>query len=259
MAEIRVFITSNAEGIEERVPSLLQHAQQVRKEPGCVQIEYFRGVEFPENFVQLELWDSPQSFDAHWNRPLEQVGLLADPKYLQSPFSLGTTDTPRRHGQNCIEFYERVTYANVGNYFLAEDTSKRIEAIRWPAWSAVRYIMQSNSDPNAPSQAQGYYDETRREFGCLQFDAYRSLEFPENALNLELWDSPEAIERHWIYRQVQRKYGVGSGPQGARVEPPARRYGTAGREWYPQCRYERAGDIWVPEKLAQRQSVIRWT
>ena len=260
MAEIRVLVQSAQEGLEGEVDALLERATKARKEPGCLQYELFRGTELPENFALLQLWESEQTFDAHWRKQAEAgASLLGDLRQLQAPYHLGSPQSPRRHGQNGVEFSKRVVTQPLDNVWVPRDESLRTESVRWPATLPVRFISQNTSDPSLPGQPQTYYGESRAEEGCLQFEPYRSIEFPENALTLELWDTPQAIEKHWLSRLTQRIYpGTGTGPS-PRPEPPPRRYGQPGSEWSQTTWYAFVDGVWVPEDPAMRTLTIRWT
>lgn len=261
MAEIRVLIQSAQEGLAQEVDGLLEQALTMRKLPGCLQYELFRGSEFPENFVLLQLWQSEQAFDAYWKAHFESGrGLLGDVKQLQAPYHYGSPQSPRRSGQNGVEFSKRVVTQGMDNIWLPRDESLRFESVRWPATLPVRFISQGTSDPSLPGQPQQYWDDSRVEEGCMQFEPFRSIEFPENSLNLELWDTPQAIEKHWLNRLTQRIYpAAGSPPAAPRPAPPERRYGQAGSEWSQSTWYALVQGVWMPEEPALRTLTIRWT
>jgi quinol monooxygenase YgiN len=260
MAEIRVLVQSALEGLADQIPGLLDAARAARTEPGCLQYELFRSAELPEDFALLQLWENERAFDDHWRKQLDRgVSLLGDLRQVQAPYHFGSPQSPRRHGQNGVEFSKRVVTQGVDNVWMPRDESLRSEFVRWPATLPVRFISQNTSDPSTPGQTQQFYDESRAEEGCLQFEAFRSIEFPENTVTLELWDSPRAIEKHWLNRLTQRMYPSPDAPMPApRPEPPARRYGQAGSEWSQSTWYALVEGVWMPEDPDLRTLAIRW-
>lgn len=258
MAEIRVLVQSAQEGLDGEVSVLLDGARKAREEAGCLQYELFRSTEFPENFALLQLWESEQAFDDHW-RASGGASPLGDAKQLQAPYHMGSPQSPRRHGLSGVEFSKRVLTQAADNIWVPRDEALRMESVRWPATLPVRFISQNTSDPATPGQPQQYWDASRAEEGCLQFEPFRSVEFPENTVTLELWDQAQAIEKHWLSRLAQRIYPQEGAPTPApRPEPPARRYGQPGSEWSQTTWYALLDGVWVPEDPAMRTLATRW-
>lgn len=256
MPSVRVLYCSNQRGLEAETERLRARAAAVRAEPGCLEFDTFRDVEHPENFAQLELWASPQAFDAHWQRS-KAAGLLAGVQNLTAPHHRGTPEYPRRDGNNGAEFYRYQPFALTGRTFSALDPADRIEALRWPSRGGVRIIINSSTDPAGDAAFAAYSDETRAQQGCLEFSFYRSLEFPENNLHLELWQGPPAVyDEHFYLRTVQQLYGIGL------PRPPTtaleRRYGGTGFEFYQHGFFTLVDDVWQPEDPAERLATIRW-
>ena len=232
-------------------------AAAVRAEPGCLEFDTFRDVEYPENFAQLELWESPQAFDAHWQRH-KAAGVFCDLANLMAPHHRGTPQYPRRGGNNGAEFYPHATFAMTNQTFVAKDPAARIESLRWPSRSGVRIVIQSCTDPAGDAAFVPYAAETRAQAGCLEFAFYRSLEFPENNLHLELWQGPPAIyDEHFYQRTLHKLYGIGL-PRPP-TPPLERRYGSDGFEFYQHGFFTLIGDVWQPENPAERLSTVRWT
>ena len=229
----------------------------MRAEPGCLEFDTFRDVEYPENFAQLERWESPQAFDAHWERT-KAAGIFCAVDNLLAPHHRGTPEYPRRDGNNGAEFYHYQAFTIAGQIFVAADPSERIESLRWPSRSGVRIIIQSSTEPAGDRDFFPYAAETRAQKGCLEFAFYRSLEFPENNLHLELWQGPPAVyDEHFFLRTLHRLYGSGlARPPSAPLE---RRYGTAGFEFYQHGFFALAGEVWQPENPAERLATVRWT
>lgn len=257
MGAVRVVLSSNSQSIEREVPNLIEQAQLIRKEPGCLQFEFFRGNEFPENFVQLELWESPEAYDDHWKRH-SQRALFDEVAKLEAPYHHGPPAFPRRHGVNGCELYHHTYFQQVAGAFTPVDSDKRSESIRWPAVPRpVRIVIQSSTDPSEDDAYLAYSSETRQEPGCLQFDYYRSLEFPENKLHLELWeDPPEVYDVHYLHRHLQRIWDIGVRQSPRPVE---RRYGKSGMEFYPHRFFTLdANNTWQPEDVETRMITVRW-
>ncbi|HEV8022546.1 MAG TPA: antibiotic biosynthesis monooxygenase [Candidatus Lustribacter sp.] len=257
MPSVRVLYCSNQRDLPERIERLRERAAAVRAEPGCLEFDTFRDVEYPENFAQLELWASAQAFDAHW-AATKTAGIFCAVDNLLAPHHRGTPDYPRRDGNNGAEFYQHQTFMIAGQIFVSTDPGERIESVRWPSRSGVRIIIQSSTEPAGDRDFFPYAAETRAQKGCLEFAFYRSLEFPENNLHLELWQGPPVVyDEHFYLRTLHRLYGIGL------ARPPStpvdRRYGTAGFEFYQHGFFAPAGDLWQPENPAERLATVRWT
>jgi quinol monooxygenase YgiN len=256
-ASVRVLYCSNQRSLDANLAGLRERAAAVRAEPGCLEFDTFRDVEYPENFAQLELWENPAAFDAHWQRA-KQAGIFCDLANLTAPNHRGTPDYPRRDGNNGAEFYRHQVFVFAGRTFVAKEPAERIESLRWPSRSGVRIIIQSSTDPAGDASFYPYSAETRAQKGCLEFAFYRSLEFPENNLHLELWQGPPVVyDEHYYLRTVQQLYGLGL------ARPPStpleRRYGTAGLEFYQHGFFTLIDDVWEPEAPAERLATVRWT
>src|SRR5712691_268971 len=87
MTAVRLVVQSNPADSAARDADLVKYTTAMRETPGCVQAEDFRGTEYPEDLLHVELWESPASFDAHWQKAVSagDAGLLADLLSLQSP------------------------------------------------------------------------------------------------------------------------------------------------------------------------------
>lgn len=256
MTPVRVVFQTNSEGDQE----ILQAATKLaRGLPGCLQAEDFRSVEFAENLLHIELWESTAAWDAAWEAlrgAPEGRALIAKYQASQAPFHGGAPAAPRRTGQNGLEFYKQARFAPVSGAWVASDEGVRANSIRWPAWGIVRIVIQSASDPAIVTPASQIANsiETRLEKGCLHFEFFRGVEFSENVVLIESWASAEIYDVHWMGRLVQQR---ASGPV-ARPTPPERRYGQTSFEWYSQCYYALTDDVWMPEDPQQRMSSVYW-
>ena len=256
MFPIRALFSTNSRSLGDRVDELRRRADAVRNEPGCLEFDFFRGIEFPENFVLLELWENAEAFDRHW-ASFSATALPTSLRELCAPFHGGTADFPRRHGRSGAEFYPKRDFTFSGRTFVAADPTDRLECLRLPTVGGVRIVISSSTDPASDESFYAYSAETRAQAGCLEFDFFRSLEFPENNLHLELWAGPPAVyDDHYALRTLQVLYGQGlARPPSSPVE---RRYGTAGFEFYQHQFYTHADGVWEPEDPAARLFTVRW-
>ena len=256
MHPIRALYCSNAAELSGKVDELIAQAHDVRAEPGCLEFDFYRDIEFTENFVQMELWESQAAFDAHWKLRAEG-GVFCETGFLAAPFHLGTPRSPRRHGRNAAEFYHHQRFQPGDGFVMPFDTSDLVESIRWPTHAGHRIILQNATDPTQDHAFIPYCADTRAERGCLEFAYYRSLEFPENNLLIELWDAPAAVyDEHYYSRTLQKLHSTGvPQPPWPRVE---RRYGANGSEHYDHCMFTLIGGVWQPEDPAERSATVRW-
>ncbi len=256
MSPIRVLITSVHQELEPKLPELVDLANRVRQEQGCLEFEFFRDPEFPENLAQVELWETIADFDRRWKLH-GQLSISDELRSLQSPYHNGLPAFPRRHGQSGVEFYHQTYFQISGGIIAPLDQDLPSKSIRWPTMSGVRILMRANSDPAIDAEFKDYSMETRAQAGCLEFAFYRSLEFPENNLHLELWAAPpEAYDLHFLYRGLQRLWGLGvKRPVPQRVEG---RYGGVGMEFYQHQFFALTGDVWEPEEANRRMVTIQW-
>jgi quinol monooxygenase YgiN len=260
MSCIRLAVQSNVAD-KARVEAALAAAALVRAEEGCLQYELFRSIEFPENLAQLELWESETAYDRHWRRlrdELASAGLLADPSaHLSAPNHHGMPHAPRREGLNGVELYPYARFVrSPADVWVHAEEAQRIDSVRWPAWSAVRIIIQTNMPVEADAGAIKTSLDTRKEPGCLQFEHYRGIEFPENTVLFELWHDPEIYDIHYLNRIKERMFG-GATPSPSRGSVE-RRYGQTGFEWYQHTFFLELDGIWQPENPAYRVSTVRW-
>lgn len=257
---VRVMVSTCHQDLDDRIPDLIKYSQEVRKEPGCLQFEYFRSHDLPENLARLELWESAAAWDAHWNKISSEPGGLekfADGNiaHVQAPYHWGTPQSPRRDGVNSVEFYRHTLSTGNEGTFIPADPADQVQTLRWPVRSALRLILQSTA-PTEWRPPVEYYHETRSEPGCLQFEHYRGVEFEENAITMELWASQDIYDRHFIHRNGQRVYNYGTLPAG-RPAAPERRYGKPGMEFLEQSIYNLVGGVWQPENPAERMVTVR--
>ncbi len=256
MTAIRVAVQSTFADADDRIPGLLDYSQRVREEAGCIQAEDFRSSEFPNNVMHLQLWEDSASFDAFWKKQGDR-GILNDARTWQTPHHYGLPGAPRRHGQTGIEFYRHEYFGRAENVWVLADEKERSQSIRFPAWSLVRILIQGTVPPDWDASTQlDNAQETRLEPGCIQFENYRGIEFPENTCLIELWSSPEIYDIHWLNRLVQQEARAG-GPAGQRPQAD-RRYSRPGAEWYAHSYFTLVDGVWQPEETDRRMVTVRW-
>lgn len=261
MAPIRFIVQSNPLDGDSRLAALAAYAREARKETGCLQMEDFRSIVDAQNLLHLELWESAAAWDAHWLRLLQHGPkgpgkALLELIELAEPTIGGKQLPPRQFGANGIELYEQRPYAHRdGVWFPA--TASLPASIRWPAWSAVRIIVQMTLNPSSDTTRQVNSAYRRRDYqGCDEFDHFRGTEYPENSVLMELWSTPKVYDDFWHYLQTEH---LTNPIPGERPLPAARRYGSAGNEWHNHCYYTLTeSGVWQPRDPALRSSVVRW-
>jgi quinol monooxygenase YgiN len=255
---IRVVLQANSADAEAVLPSMLEYSSRTRSEAGNLQAEVFRGNEFAENVLLLELWEGAASFDTHWAKVAADSRALEMFAAWQAPYHYGRPSAPRRQGTSGVEIYRQVLYSRVESAWAPSDAAERPASVRFPAWGPVRIVIQGTSEPGPPSPAQlDNAQESRLEPGCVQFENFRSVEYPENTCLMELWTTPEIYDIHWLNRLLQQASRASSGPA---APPPQveRRYGSPGFEWYAHSYYTLVDGIWQPEDTRLRMSTVRW-
>jgi quinol monooxygenase YgiN len=259
MTAIRMVIQGSFADADSVIPTLQRYIQEARNDAGNLQAELFRGNEFADNLLGLFLWEDSAAFDAHWARSSQDTQRVATMTAQQAPNHHGTPGAPRRHGENGVEFYRQVMYGRVDGAWAPSEEAERPASIRFPAWGPVRIVIQGTSEPGAPTSAQlDNAAESRLEPGCIQFENFRSIDYPENTCLMELWESPEIYDIHWLNRLMQQAPRPGQPPAPPRPTPPERRYGKAGLEWYAHNYFTLVGNVWQPENAARRMTTVRW-
>jgi quinol monooxygenase YgiN len=251
---IRVVVQGSYATGNDLMPAMVEYSRGLRKEAGNLQAEDFGSTEFPGQFLHLELWESAAAFDAHWAKA-PGIDLLGS---WQAPNHHGTLAAPRRQGENGIEFYRHVIYSRSENYWAPAEDGERVASVRFPAWGAVRIVIQGTSPPGPPTPAQlDNSQESRLEPGCIQFEHFRGIEYPENTCLMELWSTPEIYDIHWLNRLLQQAARAGQQPPPP-LPPVERRYGRPGAEWYAHSYYTLVDDVWQPENTDLRMVTVRW-
>lgn len=256
MTALRMICQTNRKSDLDVLQTATAHA---RKSQGCLQAEDFRGVEFGQNLLHLQLWNSPQAWDAYWRDlkdTTEGQRLAALWSATGAPHHYGYPKEPRQIGQNGLEFYKRAAFGLEDGVWSMSDPAERAESVRWPSHAGeIRILIQVTSEPGAPDRDDPVL--TRTEPGCVQFESFRGIEYEENVATLETWASPQAYDCHWMQRLLQMRARDATS-EVARQAPYPRRYGEMGFEWYALCYFTLMDDRWVPEDPKLRMSTVLW-
>ncbi len=136
--------------------------------------------------------------------------------------------------------------------------AERSTSIRFPAWGKVRIVVHMSSDPRSDRRGIFASARRRREYpGCEEFDFFRSIEFPENIVLMELWSTPKIYDEFWHKltmdaRIVRNGAKIMSVRDNARfVLDMAKAHGSFGKflsQWPP------SNEIGLLEVLAKRGS-----
>jgi quinol monooxygenase YgiN len=253
MSVVRMVLQTNHEA---HLPVLQALTSHMRGQAGCIQAEDHRGVEFEENLLHLERWESPAAWDAAWagvrdselGRSLAQVLTDGEP-----PHHNGLAESPRRHGQNGLEFYRFSRFSAENSIWEANDPAERAQSIRAAVWNKIRIVIQMTVDPAADIAPRLVSSaNTRAELGCEHFEFMRSLEHPENMVLIELWTDAETYDIHWLDRVRQRR----GPPPSAMPSPIKRAYGDVGFEFYNEARYVLSRGVFQPEPPEWRSSML---
>jgi quinol monooxygenase YgiN len=121
---VRVLINESAEPSHDA--EMVPYSLDTRSQPGCVEFDFMRSLDFLENRLHIELWIGPPSlYDAHYqtrNRQRAYGGGIERPP---------DRPLPRRIGAPGLEFYQHCFYARVGETFQPEETDERMSTVHW--------------------------------------------------------------------------------------------------------------------------------
>jgi len=203
----------------------------INGQPGCAQWELFQSTTTPEKFALLEHWESRGAFHSYWK--IQKVRPVA--------------------GKDCIDYATMRTeiYWDQKYYKLNEErvwVPREGDATDEDGPSPVRLVINMTAKEGMTEQyAQAWAPhgiEVRPEPGCLQYDLLRSTRIEENLALLELWESKDAFETHWILERdkpsLTREFSAG---------PGERRVGQGGLEIYYNVKtYTFDGQNWVVQE-----------
>jgi quinol monooxygenase YgiN len=254
---IRALFSLASPTLADREEELRDLAAEVQRMPGCLEFDFFRDIEHPESFVQLELWKDADTFD-HFRATPSSAVALGNVREMCTPFHPGVADFPRRHGLNGVEFYRFNEFERDGRVYVAKDSSRRTRTIQWPAYSNVRVVIEICLKLADDRKLEPYSVDTRRQPGCEEFSWLRSISYPENVLHLELWSGgPTGYDKHYLKRTLEDIWGGIAVPRPT-FDFAERRYGRSGFEFYQHSFFASSGDVWLPEDPAARMISVRW-
>lgn len=119
---VRIVIQGSQANVEETLPALLDNARETRREPGCLQFDWLRSVEFPNHMLLLELWGDQAIYDAHWQLRIKTGsgggGAVREP-------------APRQQGSNGQEFYRYQPFTHLYDRWVPADVTKWSETVIW--------------------------------------------------------------------------------------------------------------------------------
>jgi quinol monooxygenase YgiN len=119
---VRVALQLGLRPSDELRHRLVIDQQKTRLEPGCLEYRWFQGVDVPEHFLLLELWESQFIYDNHWNLRLK-VGSNEPPLPM----------TERERGAMGIEFYRQRQFIHLYDRWLPSEPTRWSETIVWPS------------------------------------------------------------------------------------------------------------------------------
>lgn len=117
---VRVFIQSSSAHFDAVLPALLDNVRETRREPGCLQFAWVRGVEFPNHTALIELWESQAHYDAHWSL-----------RTATGPSGPPPEPPPRQQGTNGAEFYRYERFRHLYDRWLPADVSRWSATVTW--------------------------------------------------------------------------------------------------------------------------------
>ncbi|MFG1667698.1 putative quinol monooxygenase [Streptomyces sp. Y7] len=118
---VRVIIQTSMPNVDAALPALLENMRETQREPGCLQFELLRSIEFPNHILLLELWPSQQIFDAHWQLRMK----VGSDEEAPEP-------APRQQGSNGMEFYRHQPFQHLYDRWMPAEVTKRSETVIWP-------------------------------------------------------------------------------------------------------------------------------
>ncbi len=202
----------------------------INGQPGCEQWELFQSTTSPDRFALLEHWESKGGFHSYWNiqkvRPVAGADLIVESSKRTEIYW-----TQKYYKLN----EDRVWVPRDGS--ATDEPEGRSSPVRLVInMTAKEGMTDAYADAWAPHGV-----EVREEPGCLQYELFRSTRIPENLALLELWESKDAFETHWLLERdkpsLTREFSAA---------PGERRVGAGGLEAYYDVRtYAWDGKTWA--------------
>ncbi|OZD68871.1 hypothetical protein CH272_28085 [Rhodococcus sp. 05-340-1] len=117
---VRIVIQQSQHDLDAAVDALISNRAETLREPGCVTFDFFRGTEFPDDMLLLEVWHDQAVYDAHWAMRI-RTGSVGG----------GGEPSPREHGTNGFEFYRQQRFVHLYDRWFPADVSNWSEAVVW--------------------------------------------------------------------------------------------------------------------------------
>lgn len=117
---IRLVILGSEADLEGFLPLVTEDVRKTVREPGCIEYEWCRSIEFETHQLLLELWQSQATYDSHWELR-RRTGSVIRP--LQ--------EVPRRVGSNGVELYNQESFIHLYDRWLPRDMSVWSDTVFW--------------------------------------------------------------------------------------------------------------------------------
>ncbi|WP_244931381.1 antibiotic biosynthesis monooxygenase [Nocardioides sp. W7] len=119
---VRIVIQSCFADPDAEAPGLLANEAETRREPGCLEFAWMRGVEDPRHILLLELWESQRIYDQHWL--LRRRSGSGGPARVRAE---------RTFGSNGAEFYRQQEFRLLYDRWLPRAEDAWSTTVDWPA------------------------------------------------------------------------------------------------------------------------------
>lgn len=230
---------------------LLDLSRQARRIRGCLESEFYRSIEFPQNSLLLQLWEDQYLFADYWD------GLLGGGPGPLEIFWKSTAE--RRYGMDSSEFYEHcpvIRSSDGSGDFVPSAQGDRQVRIFWPADGALRILtLHSPVSVEAELDLIRWLDTGRRaEPGCLQCEHFRGVEFRDHIAICEVWESQRAFDSHQLSNRRTAKLSHVPSSRDSGV----RQHGQNWREFYRFQQFVNLYQFWYPKAWEARSEVVTW-
>lgn len=119
---VRIIIQSCFADPDTEAPGLVVNEQETRREPGCLEFAWMRGVEHRTHILLTELWSSQRIYDQHW--ALRRSTGSSGPARQRAERALG---------RNGAEFYRHQDFRLLYGRWLPRDAEAWSTTVEWPA------------------------------------------------------------------------------------------------------------------------------
>jgi quinol monooxygenase YgiN len=230
---------------------LLDLSRQARGIRGCLESEFYRGIEFPQNALILQLWQDQYLFADYWD------GLLGGGAGPLEVFWKSTAE--RRYAMDSSEFYEHCPFirsSDGSEVFVAPGQGDRSVRIFWPSAGALRILtLHSPASVEKELDLIHWLDTGRRaEPGCLQCEHFCGMEFQNHVAICEVWESQKAFDSHQLSNRRTAK--LSDVPSNR--DDGVRQHGQNSREFYRFQQFVNLYQFWYPKAGESRSDVVTW-